>query len=127
MAGVRYELEVAKALAERQIQHGRWFEYRDSGGLGYCQPDILLPWKGRVVILECKYTWTPLARRQLDLLYRPVIEKITSRDTLGVVVCKRLLPEVRLDGICHSLDEALDHAILGDTVLHWIGVGALTT
>lgn len=125
-AGIGYERDVAAALARLGCQHGRWFEYRDGGGIGYCQPDILLPWQGRVVVLECKYTWTPVARQQLDLLYRPVIEKVTDRETLGIVVCKRLLPDVRLSAICHSIEEALARSHRGDAVLHWIGQGALT-
>ncbi len=120
-AGIRYEAEVAAALTGLGLQHGRWFEYFDAGGRGYCQPDILLPWDGKILVLECKYTWTPVAQVQLDALYLPVVEKVTGRQAVGIVVCKRLLPEAGLAR--HSIEEAL---AMPAPLLHWIGQGVIT-
>ena len=126
IAGLRYEREVAKMLGLLGAVHGRWFEYWDSAGRGFCQPDLVLPWRGKLVVFECKYTWTPVAHTQLDSLYLPVVAKALGKPVLGAVICKKLLPETADRSICVDVHRAIALAESGASpVLHWIGVGAL--
>lgn len=122
IAGLGYEKALAAALPE--ALHGQWFEFEDRNGRGHCQPDLILDSKLGLIVLEAKYTWTEAGHRQIDLLYRPVVEKAMGRDVLGIVVCKVLTPEVQSSWVCRDLDSAVRRAFTGGkTVLHWIGNG----
>lgn len=118
--GLRYERKVAKALPE--AEHGVWFEFEDQEGVSWCQTDFLLRLASGLVILESKYTWTEEAHQQLDLLYRPVVEKaLLVKDTKGIVICKTLIPGCRAL-ICRCLDDAILTGWPGSrTLVHWLG------
>lgn len=122
--GIRYERSLARALPG--AKHGQWFEFQDRNGLGKCQPDFLLDHGQFVVVLECKYTWVPEGHSQIDLLYRPIVERLLGKPVRGIVVCKRLVPEVLRPGgprIAGSYKEAVDLAAAVDNkvVWHWLG------
>lgn len=53
-----------------------------------------------MVIFETKLTFTPRAEDQLNLLYRPVLEHVFERPSIGVQVCKNITP--RVEQIIHS-------------------------
>lgn len=121
-AGLRYERELAKALP--RAKHGQWFRFTDRAGHGHCQPDLIIETEAGLAVLEAKYTWTEAGHRQIDRLYRPVLEKATGKLILGIVVCKVLTAETPTRWICRTLEAALARAGCGlPTVLHWIGSG----
>ena len=121
-AGLRYERELAKALPK--ARHGQWFQFEDLRGPGWCQVDLLLEEGGVWLILEAKYTWTQVGHNQIQLLYKPVIERATGQLAVGVVVCKVLTQETPKGWVCRGLEEARSRALCGlPTVLHWIGSG----
>lgn len=119
--GVRYEHALARALPA--MCHGQWFEFGDVNGKGHCQTDLLTDLGNSVLVLESKYTWTPDGQRQLDWLYRPVVERVWAKPMLGVVVCKTLVAEMpREVQVVGDLGAAIDAAWHGRTVvLHWLG------
>lgn len=121
--GLRYERLLAKALPS--AVHGAWFEFQDSNGRGFCQPDLLTQLGETLVVLEAKYSWVPEGQTQIEYLYKPVLEKVYEKRVIGIVVCKTLRPGV-IGRIVSTLDDALSSALNGEvTVLHWQAVGAL--
>lgn len=99
-AGVKYERDLAIAMPH--LVHGQWFEFEDLNGHGYCQVDFLWHYGDESVgILESKYTWTEDGHRQIERLYRPVLEGAGWRNIWGIVVCKKLIPNM---GSVHSTD-----------------------
>lgn len=120
--GLRYERAFGRAAGAEAII-GPWFEFFDSNGPGWCQPDVLLPsGQGTLLILECKYSWVAEAEGQIEWLYRPVVEAVAGRRTAGIVVCRRLVAEIRRP-VVGTLTEAIELALVGKRpVLHWIGV-----
>lgn len=115
--GLKYERDFAKALPS--AMHGQWFEFWDANGRGWCQPDFLLRVGETIVVLECKYTWTPLGRGQIGQLYKPVVEAAFGARAVGVVVCKHLIPEAPKS--VPGLEEAIRLAVAGkESVLHWL-------
>lgn len=124
-AGLRYERALEEALGEA-AEAGRWFEFEDMNGRGYCQTDFLIPLIDRLVVLECKYTWTHMGHLQMEQLYFPVIRQMTKKKVSGIVVCKNLLPLMAGVKVCKTLEEALVASASGQrTVWHWIGIPAL--
>lgn len=115
---MKYERDLAKALPE--AKHGTWFEYYDSNGHGFCQPDLFLRVGEELVILEVKYTWVPEAYAQIEKLYRPVLEAAFGLKTHGVVVCKNLTPLAPKS--TPSLEEAIRLSLRdrGFPLLHWL-------
>jgi hypothetical protein len=70
-----------------------WWEYRDVGGIGWCQTDFFGKAKEWAIILETKLTWTQDAEDQLYELYVPVVAcalGISRSQVLPIVVCKYL-------------------------------------
>lgn len=124
--GLAYERSLAKALPGSR--HGQWFEYcRVGSPPAWCQTDVLLVWEGYIVILEAKYTWVPGASAKLHDLYLPVVAKASKKKVLGIVVCKRLIPECN-EPVFHTLQAALVMARAGVIpVLQWLGKAPLTT
>jgi hypothetical protein len=110
--GIRYERAVAASLPE--AIHGQWFEFVDANGPGWCQTDLLLAESGKTVIVEVKYTWTGEAWTQLERLYKPVVELAFGRPVVGIVCCRRLLPEtLTVNAVSGTLGEALTKAKAG--------------
>jgi hypothetical protein len=127
-AGLAYEKKLAEGLF--QAKHGQWFEYEDVEGRGFCQTDVLLQRPWGILILEAKYTWTPVGHAQLEQLYLPVVAQAWGLPTRGLVVCKIVLPETPRGEIYSDLDSATAAACLGRRpVLHWLGanLGPLQT
>lgn len=120
--GLQYERALARALP--WAQHGPWFEYEDSKGLGLCQPDFVIEEEERVIVLEAKYTWTLQGHLQIEQLYRPVLEMLLGKPVVGIEVCKVLLPEAREQGavVFSSLADALASSPRPWRVWHWIPV-----
>src|SRR5258706_3509947 len=119
--GLRYEKALAKALPPG-FEHGPWFTFKDINGFGYCQPDFLLNLHNLAVILECKYTWTPVAWGQMELLYVPVLQRALGKQVIGIQLCKRLVPEAAAGcRIVSNLGNGLILAHGGERVaLHWL-------
>lgn len=122
--GIRYE-EALSASAPWLIR-GQWFEFEDRVGRGYCQIDFISQPLG--MILEAKYTWTEEGHRQIEGLYRPVLEEVLKRTVIGIVVCKKLIVRMSSVKVSGDFHEAHYNARGGArSVLHWIGVGPLMT
>ena len=121
--GLRFERAVAKALPD--AAHGQWFDFQDSNGPGYCQPDLFFVFPDCVVVLECKYTWVPAAQGQIFDLYAPVLGKVFGRPVGGIVVCKNLTGATPLDLVVDDYFQAIRdaHAFPSPPypVLHWLG------
>lgn len=80
-----------RALApDVELYYNLWIGYTDSQGTSYCQPDIFLVLPGWILLLECKLTQTEEAERQLQGLYKPVLEWIFHKPVVTVQVCKNL-------------------------------------
>lgn len=123
-AGLRYERALARALPG--TLPGRWFEFEDAAGHGFCQTDLLLGWEGHACVLECKYTWTREGHQQLEELYLPVVQAALSRPVLGLQVCRRLVPELTREGVqvVSSLQAGLVGALQGRRCAwHWLAQG----
>jgi len=117
--GVRYEKALARSLPG--ATHGQWWEFWDANGRGFCQTDLILEVGKVLVVLEVKYTWTPVGHSQLELLYLPVLRKATGREVIGLVVCKKLVPEVVDQAtVCGTLAEAIEVSRSMRSVLHSI-------
>lgn len=123
--GRRYERLVAKALGP-SAQHGQWFEFADSNGLGWCQPDLLLPRGAQIIVIECKNTWTPEGHSQAQLLYKPVVERAIGKQALCIQVCKNLRPAEGMNvfgDLLEAVWAAQDN--MPNVVFHWIGKGQI--
>lgn len=116
--GLRFERNVGEALPG--AIKGQWFRFMDRNGPGYCQTDVLLRGASSVLVLECKYTWTPDGNSQIDQLYRPVVEMAWKLPVLGVQVCRLLRPGMEVP-VVHTLVEAVELARQGGLhpCLHW--------
>lgn len=119
--GRAYEKALGKALPS-QFLHGPWFQFMDRNGLGHCQPDFIVKLRDRLLVLEVKYSWVPEGHSQIERLYQPVLERIFGLPVLGVVVCKRLRPEMGHSQVFGGLREAIASQA-AVRVLHWLGAG----
>ena len=135
--GGRYEVAVAKQLG-RDARKGVWWSYHDINGPGLCQTDFIILGEIWAVILECKHTWTAEGMEQLKDLYMPVVERALDRRTLGIQVCKHLVPH-HTGPVYDVLEDAVNAARTGDFIehsrfefrssrlvtLHWRGIGPM--
>ena len=125
--GVRYEREVARALAPC-VRHGLWWEFEDREGHGWCQTDLLLAGDGCYWVGEVKYSWTEEAERQLAQLYQPVLGLALGAPIYGFVVTKNVSPAPSNRTVYGSLKGVLDGAACSPAlppVLHWLGLTPL--
>lgn len=88
--GIKYEAAGQKHLAALLSGYlpGPWFHFCDAHGSRYCQPDGLVIFDDRVLIVEFKYQHTPDAWAQLRLLYQPVVERVYRRASTVLEVVK---------------------------------------
>lgn len=123
--GIKYQREVDAHYAERfgaGYVSGQWIEFLDgeSQEIRYCQPDgILIELaRGRVTIIEVKYSHTELAYWQLFDLYLPVLRvlfppqlwtfaaiEVCSRfDAAVALPCKPVMRKEILDAIPNAFN-----------------------
>ena len=93
--GILFERLVGRHLWSifgEQVLSNVWFSYMDKyQGEGVCSTDHLIVDMvgGVVTIVECKLTHTPTAWKQLNNLYRPVVERaFPGFKVRGLEVCK---------------------------------------
>lgn len=123
-AGIRFQKATARAIPGARTD--KWFEFFDSHGLGYCSPDIILPFGGEVFVLECKLTATDEADVQLSGLYLPVVSHHTKRAARGIIVVRHLRPQVDLSRVRTGLRSCLRDATPAYfPILHWLGRGPI--
>lgn len=89
-AGIRYESVIAKSLKREypnaRVISGLWLRFEDANGLGWAQPDILVPEEN--LLVECKLSFTAVAEGQISKLYAPLIERLWGRSPRLVCCCK---------------------------------------
>jgi len=128
-AGLAYERKLAKAIcAEHPLAfHGQWYEFADANGKGFCQPDVVIPRKDYVVVVEIKLSAQEDAWSQARGLYKPILEHVYRRPCYCIIATKFLRSERAADVIEESLEGAIETAhVLNLTPLwHWIGSGPL--
>lgn len=89
--GVSYERKVLDKLEilamARGLEYYRspWFEFHDSTGRRWCQPDAILLSEDTAIIAEVKYQHTADAWFQLWEIYRPVVGTAFPGRTLRCV------------------------------------------
>jgi hypothetical protein len=120
--GVKYERDFAKTLGAG-AWHGKWFEFCDQNGKGFCQPDFLMRVGDSIVVLETKYSYVVDARVHFIQLYKPVVEAAFGAKAVGITVVKNLVPGMVNCRITADLAEAIRWALTRDgreIVLHWL-------
>jgi len=125
--GLRYEKKVVKALKTRgcELEHNPWFSYNTSC---YC-PDIIiyeLP-LNRIIVVEVKLTYTPMALAKLRGLYCPMIKSATTIERYKVfplVICKNITPNVLNDLF---FNDSIHSAVESHSPIYvWPGNGPIT-
>jgi hypothetical protein len=126
--GLSYEKRFAE-LAQKCLpgaRHGQWYEYCADGQRGYCQPDVVVPFTGTMLVLECKLRNVEQALGQLVQLYMPILRTCYSREVRAIIVTRSLsaLPSGAL--VARNLLEAIQMSKCDEIpVLHWLGRGPL--
>lgn len=120
--GLRYEKLCAKAMPE--ARHGEWYEFYDINGRGWCQPDLLIITLNAVIVLECKLSNYFEGYKQIERLYKPVLQAAWSKPVVGAVIMKSLRSDAPAKLICPSMNDAL--ALLRQDrtcvpIIHWLG------
>jgi hypothetical protein len=89
-AGIRYESVIAKSLKREypnaRVISGLWLRFEDDNGLGWAQPDLLVPEEN--LLVECKLSFTREAEGQISKLYAPLVERLWGRSPRLVCCCK---------------------------------------
>lgn len=131
-AGMRYQRLVEKALLAAfpgsGLDVGPWFEFTDSAGRGYCQPDALMYniTDDSYMIIEIKLSNFQAAEAQITELYKPVIERAIGSRVSGMIVLKNLSPEVPAARIFDDFRRAMVCAQCEwFPVWHWLGHGGI--
>lgn len=131
--GIRYENRVNRALGAlakslgATLEKNPWFHFVDNLGHAACSPDSIL-WldPSLALVIEIKYTWTPLASIKLAGLYVPVINAVFKPAIIrSMVICKTLTPDSPppisriLEGTQFSVSQAPVYQWLGQGPLLW--------
>lgn len=95
--GVTYEKKAVRELKERfpaaAVQYHRWIHYVESrNGSGYCEPEVFIELKDRLILFEMKLTGGPAGRMQLEGLYKPLLEHLFRKPVFCLLVCKWTTP-----------------------------------
>ena len=119
--GPRYEKAIEAELPT--WDRGRWFEFEDANGHGWCQPDFVKIERGRVIVLELKHTWTEDGQIELNKLYLPVLRTLYGLPTFGIVVAKRLVAHMSQVNVTGDLNHAI-RLVEGHGPVVWHALGS---
>lgn len=122
--GIAYERALAGALKPYGFEHGRWFEFVDANGHGFCSPDLVRVEHQRVVVVEAKLTDGIAARHQLERLYTPVLAHIYKKPVLCIVALRHMTNESQSTVPYTSIGAALAPGD-GLRLFHWLGRGPI--
>ena len=109
MKGKRYELlfgQYLSTVADQPPHSGQWFNFADSRGPGYCQPDHYILRPDEILIYENKLTYRRTVWSQLNALYVPVLEEVFELPCRIFAVCKYLTELATLERLM-TLDDSL--------------------
>lgn len=118
---------MVRALKARNftLEHNPWFEYL---GRVYC-PDIIiyeLPFN-RIIVVEVKLTYTPMALAKLKGIYCPMVKSATTLEKYKIfplVICKNITPNVLNDLF---FNDSIHSAIESHSPIYvWPGNGPIT-
>lgn len=115
--GLAFERKFAREVEKRWgscAVPSQWLYFRDANGPGYAQPDVYVELANRVLVFECKLTYTPAAWRQLYKLYAPLLGELLQKRVVCVQVCRNLFD--KSVGPVRSFGEISD-----GEVLQWLG------
>jgi hypothetical protein len=102
--GIKYQREIDAEFARRYgtaYISGQWIEFVENDERRYCQPDGILIelQRGRITVVEVKYSHTELAYYQLFDLYLPVLRALFPPQLwtfAAIEVCSRFDAAVAL-------------------------------
>lgn len=129
--GIRYENKVHRALVVlakslgAKVEKTPWFHFKDQIGSAACSPDAIL-WldPSMALVIEVKYTWTPLASIKLAGLYVPIVNAVLKPAIVrSMVICKTLTPDSP-PPISRIL-EGTQFSVSSAPVYQWLGQGPL--
>lgn len=107
--GLAYEqsvFELLEATFGNAFMPNPWLWFRDNRGYRRCQPDGLLFFPGRVVIVEVKLSHVAAAYWQLRRLYAPVIEHLCPQRKIELLEITRSYdPAVALPELVGLVDD----------------------
>ena len=130
LRGLRYQHAVEDVLcvwAQQsgfRLESGPWLQFVNALGSAWrlCQPDVIVDPGGDapLIVFEIKVAFSPLAWSQLNLLYRPVVERATGRRVRLAAICKSFDPAVaancggQIALVAHKPGAWLDHLVKSD-------------
>lgn len=89
--GIRYEQAGHEYLRGRVAGYrsNPWIKYVDALGTRYCQPDGIVEFAERILLVEFKYQHTRDAWKQLRTLYEPIAKHLYPGLSVSVLeICK---------------------------------------
>jgi hypothetical protein len=101
------------------LKKGQWIHFRDSNGNGFAQPDFVLQYDDLTIILDAKLTHTPLARPQLEKLYKPLISSLLPENPVICIEVCHNAASVPTDEWIRGLDEIYEKD-LPFYIWHWL-------
>ncbi len=98
--GIAYEGRVASAMRAAVgagfVAGNSWLRYGLADGTeGYCEVDLHIVGRDRVLVMEAKLTAVQRAHRQLTLRYGPLLSVYYDRPAVLIQVCRHATPETR--------------------------------
>ena len=95
--GHKFEADCRRLLErhwqEADIMSGQWFKFGDDTGEHWAQPDYYIVLETEILLFECKLTQTSDAWRQLEHLYKPLLEFYYELPVVCVQLCRNLLED----------------------------------
>jgi hypothetical protein len=100
-AGLTYERRVLRELNFyvlrgyfTEVRKNPWFEFTDTEGSALCSPDGIIFYNDRLIVVEIKLNWTPVAAAKLTELYIPVVTRAFTPEqpVIGLVICRNMVP-----------------------------------
>ncbi len=121
-AGIKYERQFADYMIARygdDAMYGKWIEYTDERGKGWCQPDLILKHPDGIIICECKLSYRPFAAQaKLSTMYAPCLKLIFTNGSVHTVqVCRNLKPAAKRTTLIANVKEILQCPT--NSVLTW--------
>jgi hypothetical protein len=88
---VRYEKKVLhelRNLALARIHYHQWIEFLDANGRGHAEPEAYIEFPERLLLFEMKLSGGPMARLQMEGLYKPLLEHIYGKPVVCLLITK---------------------------------------
>lgn len=93
-----FEKKAIREIRKRfsNVVYHQWLTYHADGKKGLAEPEGWIEFENEVLLFECKLTGNLYGQKQMEGLYKPLLEHLLGKPVRCLLICRGVTPETPL-------------------------------